>query len=157
MRNIILQFAAAIALTLAAILALAPGARASDITVSGAFARASATPAAKTGAVYATIRNAGAEADVLLGAQTAAAAMAMLHATEIIDGVASMKHLDKVEVGAGSEVKLRPLGTHIMLMGLNAPLKEGDSIPLVLEFEKAGKVEVAVPVGGVASVAPAIQ
>jgi copper(I)-binding protein len=125
--------------------------------VTGAFARASATPAAKAGAVYLTIRNTGAADDVLQGVQTPAAAMAMLHATEMIDGVASMKHLDKVEVGAGSEVKLQPLGTHIMLMGLKAPLKEGESIPLVLEFENAGKVEVTVPVGGVAAVAPVSQ
>jgi hypothetical protein len=157
MRYIILQFAAAIALTLSAILALAPGARASDISVTGAFARASATPVAKTGVVYVTIRNTGTADDVLLGVQTPAAEMTMLHATETVDGIASMKHLDTVDVPAGAEVKLEPLGNHIMLMGLKAPLKEGGTIALVLEFEKAGKVEVTVPVGGVAAVAPVTQ
>jgi copper(I)-binding protein len=40
-----------------------------------------------------------------------------------------------------------------MLMGLRAPLKEGQSIRLTLTFEKAGDIEVEVPVGGVAATA----
>lgn len=154
MRYIVLQLTAAIALALAAILALAPGARASDITVTGAFARASATPVARTGAVYVTIKNNGEAGDTLLAVQSPVADMAMLHTTETVDGVMSMKHLDRLEIAAGSEAKLEPGGTHVMLMGLKVPLKEGESIPLVLEFEKAGKVEVTVPVGGVAAAAP---
>ena len=46
---------------------------------------------------------------------------------------------------------MKPGGYHIMLMGLDAPLKEGDEIELTLTFEKAGDVKVKVPVGGVAA------
>jgi copper(I)-binding protein len=35
-------------------------------------------------------------------------------------------------------------GMHLMLIGLKAPLKEGDSFPMTLQFERAGTVEVKV-------------
>ena len=36
-----------------------------------------------------------------------------------------------------------------MLVGLKAPLKEGDSFPMTLKFEKAGEVTVVVKVQAV--------
>jgi copper(I)-binding protein len=33
-----------------------------------------------------------------------------------------------------------------MLMGLKAPLKQGDKVPLTLNFEKAGKIDVTLDV-----------
>jgi periplasmic copper chaperone A len=33
-----------------------------------------------------------------------------------------------------------------MLIGLKQPLKAGETIPLTLDFEKAGKVSITVPV-----------
>jgi copper(I)-binding protein len=41
---------------------------------------------------------------------------------------------------------MQPGATHLMLMGLAAPLKEGDSVPLRLVFEKAGAVTIALEV-----------
>ena len=35
---------------------------------------------------------------------------------------------------------------HVMLIGLKKPLKEGETIPLTLDFEKAGKVSITVPI-----------
>ena len=37
---------------------------------------------------------------------------------------------------------MKPGGAHIMLMGLTGPLKEGDTISVTLDFEKAGDVTV---------------
>jgi copper(I)-binding protein len=45
-------------------------------------------------------------------------------------------------------VSLKPGGYHIMLMGLSAPLKEGDSFPLSLTFAHAGSTTVTVKVKG---------
>ena len=73
MRRILLELATAIALTLAATIASVPGANASDVVVISAFARASATPVAKSGAVYFIILNHTAEADRLLAISTPAA------------------------------------------------------------------------------------
>lgn len=43
-------------------------------------------------------------------------------------------------------VVLRPGGHHLMLIGLHAPLVEGDRFPIILTFEVAGQIEVRVPV-----------
>jgi copper(I)-binding protein len=40
---------------------------------------------------------------------------------------------------------------HVMLMGLKAPLKDGQSFPLTLTFETAGTIEVMVMVMGAGS------
>jgi copper(I)-binding protein len=42
-----------------------------------------------------------------------------------------------------------------MLMDLKMPLKQGDKVPLTLEFEKAGKVVLSLDVQGVGAQAPA--
>ena len=41
---------------------------------------------------------------------------------------------------------LKPGSYHVMLMGLKKPLTVGETFPLVLNFEKAGKVPVTVKV-----------
>ena len=55
----------------------------------------------------------------------------------------------------GKTVKLAPGGYHLMLMDLKTPLKQGDKVPLTLEFEKAGKVTLSLDVQGVGAQAPA--
>jgi copper(I)-binding protein len=42
-----------------------------------------------------------------------------------------------------------------MLQGLKSPLKQGDKVPVTLEFEKAGKVKLSFDVQGVGAQAPA--
>lgn len=150
MRKTLIRFAAAIALTLVPILALAPGANASSVMVMKAYARASATPGADSGAAYVNLMVHG-EADRLVGVSTPAAKMAALHKTVEADGVMKMEHVDGIDVPANGAIKMKPGGYHIMLMGLAAPLKEGDEIDLVLTFEKAGEVKVKAKVGGVAA------
>ncbi|MGQ0486685.1 MAG: copper chaperone PCu(A)C [Hyphomicrobiales bacterium] len=151
MRKLVLEILAATALTLAAILALAPGVRASDIAVVGAFARASAVSTAKAGTAYLTLINHGAEPDRLLSIATEAAANAQLHRTTNEDGIARMQPVESLDLPAGAMVELKPGGLHVMMTGLRAPLVEGGSLTLHLTFEKAGEVEVKVPVGAVAA------
>jgi len=42
-----------------------------------------------------------------------------------------------------------------MMFDLKRPLKQGDKLPVTLEFEKAGKVTVSLDVQGVGAQAPA--
>ena len=49
-------------------------------------------------------------------------------------------------VAANGSVELKPGSYHIMLIGLKKPLKAGETIPLTLDFEKAGKVSITVPI-----------
>jgi copper(I)-binding protein len=154
MRRLIIELAVATGLTIAAAVAVVVTAHAGDVMVSGAFARASATPAAKAGAVYFTIRNEGAAADKLMSVATDAAAMAMLHENVEENGVVSMRHLEALPIAPKETVTLSPQKLHVMLTGLKAPLKKGEHISLTLTFEKAGAVKVDVPVGAVAAIAP---
>lgn len=151
MRKPILEILTATALTLAAILALAPGVRASDIMVMGAFARASAVPTAKAATAYLTLMNHGAAPDRLLSIATDAAENARLHRTTEENGIAKMRPVEFLDLPAGSSVELKPGGLHVMMTGLKAPLVEGASITLRLTFEKAGEIEIQVPVGTVAA------
>lgn len=149
MRKSLIHAAAAITLALAAILAPATGAFASSVMVMKAYARASATPGAETGAAYVSLMVHGG-ADRLVGVATPAAKMADLHRTVEADGVMKMEHVDGIDIPDNGQLQMKPGGYHIMLMGLKQPLKEGDEIELTLIFEKAGEVKVKARVGGVA-------
>jgi copper(I)-binding protein len=72
------------------------------------------------------------------------------------NGVMKMRPLEKgLAIEPGKTVKLAPGGYHLMLMDLKSPLKKGDKLPLTLEFEKAGKVQVSFDVQGVGAQGPA--
>jgi copper(I)-binding protein len=157
MRQIILEIAAATMLTVGAILSLAAQALASDVMVMKPYARASATPAAKAGAVYMTIVNHGAGADRLIAVAADVSKTAHLHESVDEGGVASMRAVDALDIGPHGEVQLAPGGLHVMLLDLKQPLKQGAHFNLTLTFEKAGPVVVDVPVGGVAEGADAHQ
>lgn len=59
----------------------------------------------------------------------------------------AMTPVADIEVPAGTEVELKPGGLHIMLIGLpEGGAKAGTSVKMKLTFEKAGEVEVDVPV-----------
>lgn len=120
-------------------------AEAGPITVSDAWARASAGPA-RAGGAFLTVTNAGAEADALVSAAADVSEKVELH-THIKDGdVMKMRQVEKIDLPAGETVVLQPGGLHVMFMGLKAPLKEGESFPLTLTFEKAGETTVTVQV-----------
>jgi len=154
MRRLVIELAAAIGLTVAAVVSVVNAAHAGDVMVSDAFARASATPVARTGAVYFTIRNDGAVPDRLTAIDTNAAQMAMLHENVEENGVVSMRHIEALAIAPKETVTLSPKKMHVMLMGLKAPLKKGGHLLVTLTFEKAGSVKVDVPVGDVAANGP---
>lgn len=133
-------------LTLAALLLLtACGEKeAADVELSGAWARPTIGQA--PAAVYVTIDNQGEGSDRLTGVSTDHAAMAMIHQTEIYNGVAEMRMAGEINVPAHERIEMQPGGTHIMLEGLRAPLKAGDEFDLVLRFRESGAKTVKVTV-----------
>lgn len=154
MRRIVFEVVAAIAITLAAVIASVHEASAGDLAITGAFARASASPQAQTGAAYLTITNGGPAADQLQAIASPAAGMAMVHETKDDNGTSSMMAVAAVPVPAGGSVSLKPGGMHIMLMDLKAPLKQGETLRLELTFAKAGQIGVDVPIKGIAAMSP---
>jgi copper(I)-binding protein len=68
----------------------------------------------------------------------------------------TMRPLDNgLTIEPGKTVKLAPGGYHLMLLDLKSPLKQGDKLPLTLEFEKAGQVKLSLDVQGVGAQGPA--
>jgi periplasmic copper chaperone A len=128
--------------------------KAGDLVISQAWSRA--TPGgAKIGAGYFTIENKGSAADRLVAISSEAAGKVEVHEMAMNNGVMKMRPVDNgLTIEPGKTVTLAPGGYHLMLMDLKAPLKQGDSVPLTLEFEKAGKVAVTLDVQGVGAKGP---
>lgn len=132
-------------LAVAAAPAAAPTATpAAQPTATRAWARAT-PPGLTVGAAYVTLTG-GAEPDRLVGASSPRASMVQIHVIVESNGVAGMREVDGVDVPAGRTVVLAPGGTHLMLMGLDGPLVAGQSLPLTLEFERAGRIDVVAQV-----------
>jgi len=112
--------------------------------VSDAWSRATA-PGVEVGAAYLVIKG-GRRDDRLVGASSKRADMVHLHDVVEEDGVAKMRSTGDVPVPAGQRVELAPKGKHLMLMGLDAPLVEGQTYTIVLRFADAGEQTVAVTV-----------
>ena len=126
---------------------LATATLAGDLTATDAYARVSGA-SAKSGAVFLVLTNAGGTDDTLIAATTPVAERTELH-THLQDanGVMRMVEVeDGFPVPAGGSHVLARGGDHVMLTGLTAPLVQGDSIDVVLQFEKAGEITVTVPV-----------
>lgn len=95
---------------------------------------------------YGIIKNTGNTDDTLINISTDAG-MIMLHKTEIKDGMAQMNHVDDFELKAGEELILKPMSYHLMFMNINHDIiKKDGEVSLTLEFEKAGKLELKLPV-----------
>ncbi|CAN5443945.1 copper chaperone PCu(A)C [soil metagenome] len=151
MPKLVIEIAFAVSLTFAAIVSFVTQAYAGDVMVGHAMARASTTPAAKTGAVYFMLMNHGTAADRLISVKTDAAARAELHETAMENGIATMRKVDAIDIGPHAMISLKPSGQHVMLFGLKAPLKKGEHLTLTLTFETAGDIPVDVTVGDVAA------
>lgn len=120
---------------------------AGDITVTGAFSRAT-LPNAPVGAGYLSIENSGASPDRLVNAASEISPTVELHNMETVDGMMKMNHLEGgIEIPAGEIVTLAPGGMHVMFIGPNQPFKEGECVAVTLNFEKAGPLDVQLVVG----------
>ena len=111
------------------------------IVVETPWARASILQS-RPGAAYLTIRNTGDAPDRLLSVSSPLAEHAAVHAMERTNGSLRMYALPGLDIAPGETVVLAPGGMHLMLVGLRRKLIEGEALPLILEFERAGRIEV---------------
>jgi periplasmic copper chaperone A len=139
----LLTFAATTLLIVVASFAFA---QSTSIRVEQPWARATPT-GASTGAVYLTIANESHDADRLLGASSDVADKLQIHEMKVVNGVMEMREvIGGLSVPAKGSVVLKPGSYHVMLIGLKKPLKDGETIPFTLDFEKAGKLSITVPI-----------
>jgi copper(I)-binding protein len=137
----------------AALLSATPAeAQTQPIEVQNAWARATAA-GAKAGGVFLTITDKGGP-DRLVGASTPVAAVAEVHETVNDNGVMRMRPIPALPLQPGQPVVLQPGGYHIMLMGMKQQLKDGETFPVTLNFEKAGSITATVHVAKAGAIGP---
>lgn len=125
-----------------------------NVVVTQAWSRA--TPGgSKVAGGYLTIENKGSVADKLLSASTTVAKKVEIHEMAVADGVMTMRPVEGgLPIDAGKIVKCAPGGLHLMIIGLSAPQVQGDKVPMVLKFEKAGEITVSFDVRAMGAPAP---
>ena len=114
------------------------------ISIADAWARPTAASDGST-AVYFTVANKGGT-DRLLSAKASPGLSATLHETRVANGISQMRELtDGVVIPAGGKIILEPGGRHLMINRIG-PLEPGNQIKVTLGFERAGQINVTVPV-----------
>ncbi|MBV8698686.1 MAG: copper chaperone PCu(A)C [Bradyrhizobium sp.] len=131
--------------------------KAGDLVISQAWSRA--TPrGAKTGGGFLTIENKGSAPDRLVAVSGDFADKIEVHEMAVKNGVMTMRAVENgLTIEPGKTVTLAPGGYHLMMLDLKAPLKQGDKLPVTLQFEKAGTVVVTLDVQGVGAKGPAAE
>lgn len=127
------------------------GQPAAEIAVSDAWARATVGDAANA-AVFMTI--ASPTGDRLVGASAPLAGKTDLMTMQVENDTMKMVYLKDIAIPADKPVVLDPAGLHVWLADLAQPLRTGESFPLTLEFEKAGRREVSVAIIDPAAMPP---
>ncbi|MBZ9713125.1 copper chaperone PCu(A)C [Deinococcus multiflagellatus] len=104
-------------------------------------------PGVEETSVFGTLRNPGGRPLRLTGVESPAADHAMLMVTRTdAQGRTGMQMTDALTVPAGGELVLSDTGDHIMLMGLRAPLREGEPVALTLTDDAGGTHTLQAPV-----------
>ncbi|MDH5680014.1 MAG: copper chaperone PCu(A)C [Spirochaetota bacterium] len=101
----------------------------------------------RTTAAYMTLHNKMPEGDVLLSVETDIAKSVELHNIIRVDGKMRMRQVSQIKIPAKGSTTLKRGGLHLMLIGLLKPVKEGDTVTLILNFKNAGKITTMAQVG----------
>ena len=129
---------------LLAALLLGTSVYAGDIQIDGAWARAT-VPGRDSANVYMFI--ASKPAATLVGASSVASKTAELRTMTHKNGMMKTINVETIVLPANSRMDMSSEhGYHVTLVGLKAPLKAGETVPLTLSFEMADKRGVKVDV-----------
>lgn len=117
-----------------------------DLRIEHPWSRAVAAKAA-TAAGYMAIHNIGKEADRLVGASTPHARAVEIHEMTMTDNVMRMRPAaGGIEIRPGEAVRIAPNGLHLMIIAPDDGFVQGARIPMTLEFERAGKIDIELAV-----------
>jgi len=119
-------------------------AKVGSIKVENAYTRAT-VPGQMAAGGFMKIENKG-TADQLVSASSPVAGEVQLHEMAMDGNVMRMRQVKDIALPAGGALELKPGGLHLMFMNIKAPLTAGETVPVKLNFAKAGEVEVKMPV-----------
>ncbi len=124
------------------------------LVLSAGYARAT-LPRAPVGGGFITIANTGEADDTLVSASSPAAGAVQLHSMTLSGGIMEMRDLPNgVPIPAGETVAFSPSGLHLMFVHPKSAFVEGRTVPVTLNFAKAGSVTIELAVGGIAANSP---
>jgi copper(I)-binding protein len=103
---------------------------------------AEAPPTARMNAAYMDIMNHTDKKRVLTGVTSKQLGHVMMHSTIMEDGVAKMRHMDKVVIEPNQTVSFAPGGKHLMFSAPEKPLKAGDKVDMTLNFANGDNMDV---------------
>ena len=95
---------------------------------------------------YMTLVNDTAAEDALLSASSPRAERVEVHEMTMEGGVMQMRAVARLAIPAGQSIELAPNGRHLMFYGVTQPFAVDETIPVRLTFERAGDVDVSLPV-----------
>ncbi|MBC7665337.1 MAG: copper chaperone PCu(A)C [Caulobacter sp.] len=105
-----------------------------QVTVDKPWVRTTVAQQTVTGA-FMTITSA--QGGKLVSASSPIAASVEVHEMKMVGDVMKMRPVDALPLPAGKPVELKAGAYHMMLMGLKAPVKFGDVVPITLVIEDA--------------------
>lgn len=123
-------------LLLIASVLVACGQQSSEVSITDAWARATA-PGQEVGAAYMTLTS-PVNTTLIKVASDSAGSME-IHSMTMKDGVMEMDMLESLALKAGEPYKLAPGGYHLMLFELKKPLTAGESAAITLTFKDAAE------------------
>jgi copper(I)-binding protein len=85
----------------------------------------------------------------LVGADSPAFGMAMLHRSVEDAGVSRMEHVDRVTLNPAQTVVFAPGGYHLMLMQRKQDVRTGQAVPLTLRFSNGETITTRFRVVGI--------
>lgn len=107
-----------------------------QVTVEEPWIRATAPGQAVAGG-YMKIRSV--KSSALVEVTTPLTARAEIHEMSMEAGVMKMRAVAKIDLPVGKTVELKPGGYHLMLMNLERPLRDGETVPITLVVEGPDK------------------
>lgn len=117
-----------------------------EISIDGYWVKAM-LPGQPVAGGFLKITNKGESDDRLLSATSPKSGRIELHEMAMKNDVMEMRALeDGIVIAAGATVELAPGGLHLMFFDVSETFKEGDTVAVTLAFEKAGLVELMLPV-----------
>ncbi|RZL36247.1 MAG: copper chaperone PCu(A)C [Rubrivivax sp.] len=115
---------------------LATFAAQAQVKVDDPWVRATVAPQKATGAF---MQLTSVKPVKVVAASSPVAEAVEIHEMKMDGGVMKMRAVDALPLPAGQAVALKPGSYHVMLMGLKAPIKAGDKVPLTLTVEGDGQ------------------
>lgn len=120
-------------------------AKSADVAVNDAYMR-EVIPGNSVTSAYMTISNKSEQAIKLVAAKSDAIPLIEIHEHTMHDGMMKMGQVDYVKIEANSQVKLQPMGLHLMMFDLTQPFAAGQQITVTLMFDNNTSIDVNLPV-----------